>query len=144
MALDPKNYGRPAMEPAAYPPLTQQERQQGKRGDPLKSSTVYRQKTEEEKIAYQKASQELTKLYAEDSQLTDILAGKEASTEKGLWVQLADEQHKHRQLRAEAEDLKDIWTKILVDAALLERRFEQMQERARELEGKQGMKTSLR
>lgn len=140
--LDAKNYGRPLMEPAAYPPLTSQEKQQGKKGESLKSASLYRQKTEEEKVAHQKASQDLVKLYAEDAQLTDILAGKEGSPDKGLWLQLAEEKHKHQQIKAEAIDLRDVWTKIQVDGGLLLRRLEQMQEREAELQGKMGTKTA--
>jgi hypothetical protein len=140
IVLDPKNYGRPLLVPAYDPPLAK--RAQGAAGgEQLRSASFYRPKIAEALDAQRKLSQQFNELVKQDTDLTEQLSGKPPAT-KGLWTRLGEEEAKQKQIRAEAEDLNDSWTKYQVDADALQRRQQQIQERIGELEQKVAARTA--
>jgi hypothetical protein len=138
IVLDPKNYGRPLLKPAYEPPLARG--QAAGASEVLRSANFYRPKITEALDAQRKLSQDFNELVKQDTALTEQLAGKPPV--KGLWTRLGEEEVKQKQIRVEASDLNDAWTKYQADADLLQRRQQQMQERAAELEAKSGARTA--
>jgi hypothetical protein len=139
VVLDPKNYGRPVLVPAFDPPLLKRN-QPAPAGEQLRSASFYRPKIAEALDRHRQLSQQFNQLVAQDTALTEQLSGKPPA--KGLWTRLGEEEAKQKQIRAEAEDLKDAWTKYQVDTDALQHRQQQMQERAAELEAKVGARTA--